>query len=365
MYQENDLVFVGKRENNNKRGYLLVNPLQGKHYPVSPSTCLQLFVDLATCVSDGYPQEKVLYIGFAETATAIGAGVAIQNGGYYLQTTREPIEGVDFFFFTESHSHATEQKLSRTDLEAILPQVDRVMFVEDEVTTGNTILHIVKLLREAYPTAPPIGVLSILNGMTEEALAVYETEGIALYYLLKTDHSNYPQIADGFTPNGVVHPTPTEDCIAPHSIDCTLSYVNTRRGCQGKLYQEACEDLWQWVAREKLVEKQSVLLLGTEEFMFPPLYVGKRLEDLGHQVKFHATTRSPIAVSGDSGYPLKERYSLQSVYDRQRETFLYDIPLMEQVLVFTDSSEEMSGSLVAVLQQRGYEHITVVRWKQG
>ncbi len=361
MYQENDLVLVGKRVNNNKRGYLLVNPLQGKHYPVSPSTCLQLFADLAHCVDNS--GERVLYIGFAETATAIGAGVAVVNGGHYLQTTREPIEEVEFFYFTETHSHATEQKLSRTDLEELLPQVDRVIFVEDEVTTGNTILHIVKLLREAYPTVPPIAVLSILNGMTEESLAVYERERIALYYLLKTDHSHYPQIAEGFSQNGIVHPIPTTECTAT-VVDCTVSYVNTRRGCTGKTYEEACEDLWQWVKREQLVQKDSVLLLGTEEFMYPSLYVGKELEKLGHVVKCHATTRSPIAVSDDSGYPLKERFALASVYDRQRETYLYDIPLLEQVIVLTDSREETAwGSLVSVLKQRGYEEVTVIGWR--
>lgn len=45
-YVENDLVRIAKRENNTKRGYLVVNPLQGKHIPVSPSKALQLFQEL-------------------------------------------------------------------------------------------------------------------------------------------------------------------------------------------------------------------------------------------------------------------------------------------------------------------------------
>ena len=36
-YVESDLVRIAKRENNTKRNYLVVNPLQGKHIPVQPS----------------------------------------------------------------------------------------------------------------------------------------------------------------------------------------------------------------------------------------------------------------------------------------------------------------------------------------
>ena len=46
-YVENDLVRIAKRENNMRRKYLVVNPLQGKHVPVVPSKALKLFTDLA------------------------------------------------------------------------------------------------------------------------------------------------------------------------------------------------------------------------------------------------------------------------------------------------------------------------------
>ena len=43
MYRESDLVCVAKRLNNKKRGYLVVNRLQGKHIPVRPAQALELF----------------------------------------------------------------------------------------------------------------------------------------------------------------------------------------------------------------------------------------------------------------------------------------------------------------------------------
>ena len=87
-YQQKDLVRIAKRENNTKRGYLVVDPLQGKHVPVEPSKALNLFKSLAEKLQGKYEGERLLLIGFAETATAIGAQAAITLGTKYIHTTR-------------------------------------------------------------------------------------------------------------------------------------------------------------------------------------------------------------------------------------------------------------------------------------
>lgn len=150
MYLESDLVRIGKRENNKKRNYLVVNRLQGKHIPVLPSEALSMFDALAEIIEKEYSGEKLLLIGFAETATAIGAEAAIKLGAQYIQTTRETVHGVSYLFFSESHSHATEQKLVREDIDKFVGGVDRIIFIEDEVTTGNTILNIVNIMEDRY-----------------------------------------------------------------------------------------------------------------------------------------------------------------------------------------------------------------------
>ena len=88
-YVESDLVRIAKRENNTKRKYLVVDPLQGKHIPVMPSRTLDLFTSLADTFRNEYKNERLLLVGFAETATAIGAQVAISIGAKYIQTTRD------------------------------------------------------------------------------------------------------------------------------------------------------------------------------------------------------------------------------------------------------------------------------------
>lgn len=61
MYTENDLVRIAKRENNRKRNYLVVNPLQGKHIPVSPGKALQVFSELAEAL-EIYRNERLLNV---------------------------------------------------------------------------------------------------------------------------------------------------------------------------------------------------------------------------------------------------------------------------------------------------------------
>ena len=143
-YTIDDLIRVAKRENNTKRSYLYVNPIQGKHIPVSPTLSLGLFFQMAEILEDHYKNEKILLIGFAETATAIGTAIAYKakNVYYYMNTTRENVPVRSICFFTESHSHATEQRLEKNGLEVIIPGGPD-LFAEDEVTTGNTI----KLIR--------------------------------------------------------------------------------------------------------------------------------------------------------------------------------------------------------------------------
>ena len=99
-YLEEELVAIAKREKNVKRNYLVVNRLQGKHIPVKPEKALEMFDSLAEIVLQKMQKKKILVIGFAETATAIGSEVAIKTKSFFMQTTREEIEGVEYFYFS-------------------------------------------------------------------------------------------------------------------------------------------------------------------------------------------------------------------------------------------------------------------------
>ena len=394
MYTEAELVRIAKRENNTRRKYLVVNRLQGKHIPVSPKEALQMFRSLAELIKEAYPSERLLMVGFAETATAIGAAVAIECQAAYMQTTREVIDGVDYLYFSESHSHATEQKLVKTDLDKIIGKTDRIVFIEDEVTTGNAILNIVRLIQKTYAQPVSFAVASILNGMNEEALENYKNLKIPVHYLVKTAHDTYTEIAEQYQADGTCHictkpqekeveqqkevqqqieMQQTKEAQQPIEVQEISGWINARRLHTADTYKQACEQLWQEIQQKYGYTKYTketetgrrILVLGTEEFMYPALYVGAKLEEAGYTVRMHATTRSPIAVSKEEKYPLHTRYELASLYDKNRTTFVYDLAEYEEVLVLTDAQkQETEGweSLQRALTLNHNRQIRGIRW---
>lgn len=368
MYTEQQLVGIAKRENNNLRKYLVLNKLQGKHVPVRPRDTLAMFDALAEEVRTYYQGEKLLLIGFAETATAIGARLAVQLGTWYMQTTREQVSDAEYLYFTESHSHATEQKLVRQDIEQLVHAVDRILFVEDEVTTGNTIQKIINIMRETYSPDLKFSVASLLNGMDAEALQRYEEQDILIHYLIKTNHEAYTEIAESYAGNGELLEMVGDCSMNAVIVEPISNYVNTRRCVKAGIYEEKCMALWKEMERRIEFRKaETVLVLGTEEFMYPAIFVAACMENKGMDVRCHATTRSPILTSKEEEYPLHTRYKLVSFYDAERTTFIYNLKQYDKVVILTDATEIQElgkRTLVQALQKNGCQDIVIVQWKE-
>lgn len=366
MYTESDLVRIAKRENNNKRTYLVVNQLQGKHIPVLPSKAIRMFHQLGNHIKLNDTGEKLLIIGFAETATAIGAAIAAQVGGYYMQTTREIIDHVDYLYFSEAHSHATEQKLVKDDIVSVIDKIDRIVFIEDEVTTGNTIMNIIRLIEAEFPKRIKFSVASLLNGMNAESKDVYEKHGIQIHYLVKTIHDSYETKTEAVRGDGIYHVLDCGTCRKSYQEFVCGEYLDARRLVSGLDYLKACENLWLQIHDTiDFADYNKILVLGTEEFMFPALFAAGKIEELDKKVRFHATTRSPIVVSNEENYPLHVRYGVSSVYDKDRTTFVYDLDKYELVLIITDSqSKDRNGvnGIVNALHMCGNSNIYYIRW---
>lgn len=378
------IIAIAKREHNTKRSFLVVNRYQGKHVPISPDKPFHMFSALADLTAERYRGERLLLIGFAETATAIGETLAVRLDTDYMQTTRENLPGAEYLYFSESHSHAAEQRVVKNDLDQVIAQTDRIVFVEDEVTTGNTIGKIVRLIRQTYGKKLNFAAASLLNGMDEEARARYQTEQIDLVYLVKTDHSGYSEIAETYINDGSYYECVSfggngtfshEDLHAgkngfisreglhvgenrslnieeleknPWELKAkeiiVSGFINARRLHKGREYQKACENLWRQIKeRISFGEGKNILVLGTEEFMYAPLYVAQNIQEMGNCVKCHATTRSPIMVSKHQEYPLHERYELASFYQKARTTYVYDLDAYDLVLILTDAEPGENG----------------------
>ncbi len=370
MFKLEDLITVAKRENNTKRKYLYVNPVQGKHIPVSPSASMSLFSDLTEKIEERYPDERLLLIGFAETATAIGASIAYRSSNveYYMNTSREEICGAEYLFFTEAHSHATEQRLAVNGFDDILDRIDRIVFAEDEVTTGNTIENIIRILKNRYRSRLlKFGIVSVLNSMSDERLAGFESQNIFCDFLYRIP---FQFRIDSVEKHSYVKPE-KDPSYETHTSVNTLrknGYWNSRLLASVSDIRSRTDQFTSSVIDSlKSIEKAgSVLILGTEEFMFPGMMIGFEIEKKWPEknVRFHATTRSPIEVSRDPGYMLHSRHPPASMYDNDRRTFIYNLDKYDLVLIVTDASAGKSGldSLVAALEMYGNENITLIQW---
>jgi hypothetical protein len=332
--------------------------------------------DLGVLVKNTYPDERVLCIGFAETATAIGSVVARFYDGDYIHTTREHV-GAGYFSFSEEHSHASEQKLCADRWEELTAAIDRIVFVEDEISTGKTILNGVSVLRKnsnGIKASLPVSAASLINLMNDADMQRFTQAEITPLYLLKAHNQGFDSQADLIAPDrsrlyDVRHSsdTPAEELclITAHGKR------DPRRGVQSAAYQGACHTLAAFIAERLELEhcgNTRMLVLGTEECMFPALYAANYFETINNNISAytHATTRSPIMPSGADDYPISRAYCLRSVYEEDRMTFLYNLDRYDSAVLITDSEHPALntalGDIHRALLACGTKTFCAVRW---
>src|SRR3954469_2891516 len=148
-----DLLGLALRRNP-KRAHLLVSNVLGKHVPSPPSVVYGYGFALGRRVRELLGEEAgaAVVLGYAETATGLGHSVADGLGlAPCLHSTRRPVAGVATAGgFEESHSHATSHLLLPED-PALLAGDGPLVLVDDEFSTGNTVLNTIRALHERYP----------------------------------------------------------------------------------------------------------------------------------------------------------------------------------------------------------------------
>lgn len=343
-YTKETTLRVAKRYRNAKRAYLLVNPLQAKHMPVSPTEALTMMRTLGEGLRQEFPGAR-LVLGFAETATALGAAVASRLGPdcAFLTTTREAGEGPGWVRFLEEHSHAAEQKLWGGDLDALLQETDTVLFVDDEISTGKTLRNMVAQLTRRWPALgeKTLVAASLLNRVTPEQEKALVDAGITCRCLVRLPQEDHTaQVADW---------TVTE---APPAVPQNLSFrqetlpgeglLDPRKTLRIGAYDGSCQAVAEAMLSRALGPVETLgktLVLGTEECMYPALRLGERLERLGAEVSCHATTRSPIGLCDAPGYPIRSGWKLPSFYEEERTTYVYNLREYDTVIVVSDTKK--------------------------
>ena len=369
-YTEADLLRIAKRQNNKKRSYLLVNPLQAKHMPVSPKEALSMMSALGSRLARKYPNTKLL-IAFAETATAIGAIAAkyLGNDCIYLTTTRENYPEMNWIDFLEEHSHATEQRLCSNHLAEWISHTESVILLDDELSTGKTLRNMITQLRSEFPElgGKQIVAASILNRLTDENEQLMTSEGVLTEYLLKLSPNDFASKLPEETFEGE-NPPYGEETPPPCSLLLPNSIPNPRFGIMIKSYDEQCDRWSRYIIQEleaEIATSKRILVLGTEECMFPAIRLGEEIENSYPDIRVlcHATTRSPIGISHEAGYPITSGNRLTSLYDESRTTYIYNLAQYDLVLVLTDAAPPCRTSmcrLQSALMQHGCKNIRFI-----
>ncbi|MGW2569521.1 phosphoribosyltransferase [Streptomyces sp. NPDC001537] len=346
-----DLLGLALRRNP-KRAHLLVSNVLGKHVPQSPSVVYGYGFSLGRRVRellDAEEAARAVVLGYAETATGLGHSVADGVGlAPYLHSTRRPVASVaPAGGFEESHSHATSHLLLPED-PALLVGDGPLVLVDDEFSTGNTVLNTIRDLHGRYPrrryvvvalvdmrsaadlgrleafareidarvdlVAAASGTVRLPSGVLEKGQALvarYEAETAAM-------GTRSSAGASGQAPTG---PHPADDRTRQTRPHGHISRVELfwppglpdggRHGftpAHRARLENALPAMAARLAEALPADARRVLVLGFEELMYAPLRLARELEQVADaEVRYSTTTRSPVLAVDDPGYAIRSR----------------------------------------------------------
>ncbi|MFE7389882.1 phosphoribosyltransferase [Streptomyces sp. NPDC057582] len=318
---------------NPKRAHLLVSNVLGKHVPQRPSVVYGAGVELGLRVRALLGEaeaRRAVVLGYAETATGLGHAVADGLGlAPYLHSTRRPVEGVARAGgFEESHSHATSHLLLPED-PALLARGSGapLVLVDDEFSTGNTVLNTIRALHELYPRDRYVivALVDMRSAADRERLTGFAAE-IGARVDLVARGTGTVRLPDGVLEKGqalvAAHESEREPAragAAGPGGPCTRVELEWPTGvpdggrhgftpAHRETLESALPAMAARIAGALGTEARRILVLGFEELMYAPLRLGTALEEhTDAEVRYSTTTRSPVLAVNDPGYAIRSR----------------------------------------------------------
>ncbi|OKI67752.1 phosphoribosyltransferase [Streptomyces sp. MJM1172] len=319
---------------NPKRAHLLVSRVLGKHVPQSPEAVYAAGYGLGERVrallGDGAAAAAVV-LGYAETATGLGHCVADGLAlAPYLHSTRRPVPGVEpAGGFEEAHSHATSHLLLPEDPE-LLAGGGPLVLVDDEFSTGNTVLNTIADLHARHPRGHyvVVALVDMRSPADRDRLTAF-AEGLGARIDLVALARGTVSLPEGVLAKGqaLVEEYETRDAAGSVAWPAAGSVAAVERialdwpgglpdgGRHGfapadrDRLEAALPALAGRIAAALGPEPGRVLVLGNEELMYAPLRLARALEESGaaREVRFSTTTRSPVLAVDDPGYAIRTR----------------------------------------------------------
>ncbi|MCL7429680.1 phosphoribosyltransferase [Streptomyces sp. YS415] len=319
---------------NPKRAHLLVSHVLGKHVPQSPAVVHGHGVALGRRVRDLLGDQEAaaaVVLGYAETATGLGHSVADGIGlAPYLHSTRRPVPGITpAGGFEESHSHATSHLLLPEN-PALLAGDGPLVLVDDEFSTGNTVLNTIRDLHQRYPRRRYVVVALVDMRSAADAGRLEEfAREIGARVDLVAAASGTVRLPEGVLEKGqrlvaeyegvpgargTARPAPTDPQPTIKRIDLQWPHGLPDGGRHGFTpahrirLESALPQMAARLAEALPADARRVHVLGCEELMYAPLRLARELERItGAEVRFSTTTRSPVLAVDDPGYAIRSR----------------------------------------------------------
>ncbi|WP_327716845.1 phosphoribosyltransferase [Streptomyces sp. NBC_00490] len=359
-----DLLGLALRRNP-KRAHLLVSNVLGKHVPQSPSVVYGHGLTLGRRVRDLLGTEeaaRAVVLGYAETATGLGHSVADGVGlAPYLHSTRRPVPGVATAGgFEESHSHATSHLLLPED-PALLVGNGPLVLVDDEFSTGNTVLNTIRDLHDRYPRSRYVVVALVDMRSQADAGRLEEfAREIGARVDLVAAASGTVKLPEGVLEKGQdlvarfesnapgargcvesaataarARPAPTDPHPAYKRVDLHWPPGLPDGGRHGFTphhrirLDDALPAMAARLAEALPQGARRVHVLGFEELMYAPLRLARELEQITDaEVRYSTTTRSPVLAVDDPGYAIRTRIAFpahDNPADGPGERYAYNI----------------------------------------
>lgn len=360
---------------NPKRGFLFVSKVLGKHIPCTPSSMRSVYQDLARQIDEEgstMSQSKNLsqiVIGMAETATGLGAGVADslarrQTMAQIIsqQTTRHLLKTETLITFDEIHSHAPDQLLYPPQEHLVEPyfNVDRIILVDDEITSGRTLTELAKALSDRILKAEErrrsslreMVFVSIVSWLTEAQKKKLQDQ--------VSCHLRFVSLFEGsfvFTPDPGFKPTlpgHVQGKIAPYEPREDLGRRGIDMTRRIKRKQRLDFD------RSVLDPTRPISVIGTGEHAYHSFLLAEFLEYKGFDVTYQSTTRSPI-LRGDA---ISETLEINDEHGEGVSNYLHNPPSLDrQVIIAYESTLCARQHLLRErLISRGHKSPSIHTW---
>lgn len=316
-------IFGFGERNNPRRSFLFVSRVLGRHVPVSPAVMRTAFTRLADTIPADVPGPVVM-TGMAETAVGLGAGVhdawvarVGRKDAVYLCTTRARLDAPLLTTFREDHSHASDHLVHVPQHEAdldLLRTARTLVMVDDEASSGNTFRNLAAgLLTAGLDRIAHVhtAVLTDWSGPAGDSVLPHRPD-IA--------------VTRGALVRGTFHWTPIPGAPVRKLPDADL----LRQGIV-PLWRDDDARLGRSVRSAPVVpaglldaigqKRARLLVIGTGEHVWEPFLMAEALERLGHDVRFGATTRSPILP----GHAIMRGYAFRDHEGLGITNYLYNV----------------------------------------